>query len=612
MKLKKLLKNLLLITTIILASCVEDGLDGVNGTNGTNGVDGNNIVTNISTELAGTNCTNGGIKIQLGLDTNSNNTLDDSEITNTDYICNGSNGTNGYNVLIATETENEGTNCTNGGLKINIGLDINNDEILEASEITVIDYICNGQTVSEYFSTLAKISLGDGVPEISAFDSKTKTIFSTNSEAREVDVIDISNLSSPQIKSAIDITAYGGNVNSVACKNGYLAIAVEAEEATNNGKIVTFKTDDLSTPYTQITAGALPDMVTFTPDGKYIIAANEGEPNKDYTIDPKGSITLIDVETQATTQIYFDNFNSQEAALEANGFRVFGPGADLSTDVEPEYITVSSDSKTAFIALQENNGIAKLDIDSKTITDIYPLGTKNYSEIFFDLSDKDDMAGKLSYWPVLSFYQPDAIDYFEINGTGYIISANEGDARDYDGYSEEERVEDLTLDPTSYPEAATLQETVNLGRLKVTTANGDIDNDGDIDQIYGYGARSFSIWSTNGVQLFDSGNEFTLKGLFDFGNYPENRSDDKGTEPEAVTTFTENNNTYAIIGLERSGDVLIYNISDIYNPVFVQRLRNTSPEGLVIVDAANSPNGKTLLIVSNESSDDGTLNIYTK
>ncbi len=262
--------------------------------------------------------------------------------------------------------------------------------------------------------------------------------------------------------------------------------------------------------------------------------------------------------------------------------------------------------------MQENNGIAKLDINTKTITDIYPLGTKDYSKVLLDLSDKDNTAGNLNTWSVLSYYQPDAIDYFEINGTGYIITANEGDARDYDGFSEEVRAEDLNLDPTAYPNAAVLQQRENLGRLKVTTANGDTDGDGDIDQIYGYGARSFSIWSTDGQQLFDSGNEFTLKSIFDFGNYPENRSDDKGTEPEAVTTFTEGNNTFAVVGLERSGDVLVYNISDIYNPIFVQRLRNTSPEGLTIVNATDSPNGKTLLIVANEFPETATLNIYSK
>ncbi|MEM1259133.1 MAG: choice-of-anchor I family protein [Bacteroidota bacterium] len=463
-----------------------------------------------------------------------------------------------------------------------------------------------------FFSSLAQVSLGDGVPEISTYDANTQTVFATNSEAMEVDVIDISDPTSPQIGAAIDVTAFGGNVNSVASQNGLLAIAVEAATATDNGSIVIFDTSNLTTPMAQVTAGALPDMVTFTPDGSYILAANEGEPNDDYTIDPVGSITIIEVATMTATQVFFDSFNANEAMLEAEGFRVFGPGADLSTDVEPEYITVSSDSQTAFIALQENNGIAKLDIASKTITDIYPLGTKDYSEVAFDLSDEDGVIGNLKTWPVLSFYQPDAIDYFEIGGTGYLITANEGDARDYDGYSEEERGDDLTLDPTAYPDAANLQLPENLGRLKVTTANGDTDDDGDIDQIYGYGARSFSIWTTTGELLFDSGNEFSLLTLFDFGNYPENRSDDKGTEPEAVTTYSDGTDTFAIIGLERSGDVLVYNINDIFNPRFEQRLRNTSPEGLLVISPEDSPNGRTLLVVANEFPDNANLNIYYK
>lgn len=509
-------------------------------------------------------------------------------------------------VLLTTSTLL--TSCQDGEDGINGADGVNGENGIDGIDGT--DGV-NGKDIT-FFATQSRIALGDGVAEISAYDAQTQHVFSTNAEAKEVEVINIANPKQPQIQAPIDITAYGGNVNSVACSNGFLAIAVEAQEATENGKIILFKTNNLTTPYLQATAGALPDMVTFTPDGKYVLAANEGEPNAMYTVDPEGSITVIEVATKAITQIDFNAFNAQEATLEAQGFRVFGPNATLSQDVEPEYITVSSDSKTAFIALQENNGIAKLDIASKTITDIYPLGTKDFSEVRFDISNKDEIVGNLKTWPVLSYYQPDAIDYFEIAGTGYIITANEGDARDYEGYSEEVRGADLNLDPNTYEDAESLQKDENLGRLKVTTANGDTDNDGDTDQIYAYGGRSFSIWNTRGNLMFDSGNAFTLKTLFEFGSYPESRSDDKGTEPEAVTTFVEGENTFAVIGLERSGDVLIYNISDIYNPVFIQRLRNTSPEGLLVIDAAVSPNGKTLLVVSNEHPDDATLNIYSK
>ncbi|MGY6648409.1 choice-of-anchor I family protein [Wenyingzhuangia sp. IMCC45574] len=479
---------------------------------------------------------------------------------------------------------------------------------------------------NNYFSSVSSIEFGEGIAEISAFDINTNTLFSTNPDKKRIEVIDVKDITAPTIGTPIDITTFGGNVNSVACKGGFLAIAIENDIKTDNGKIIIFNTSDLSTPYAEIEAGALPDMVTFTPDGKYILAANEGEPNDDYTVDPEGTITMIEVATKTSSQINFHAFNPDKATLEASGFRVFGPGANLSRDIEPEYITTSSDSKFAFISLQENNGMAKLDIASKTITNIYPFGTKDYNDYYFDFSDKDGQVGKFSHAPVLSFYQPDAIDYFEIDGNGYIITANEGDAREYNGspgFVEESRLSDIDintdspifdvdeLDIAPADRAAfidKIQKNENLGRLKITLVNGKRGS--GYDRIYSYGARSFSIWNTNGKQIYDSGNELALLSLNQFGSYPDNRSADKGTEPEAVTTFKDGDTTFAVIGLERSGDVLVYNISNVNAPIFLQRLKNTSPEGLLIVDAANSPNGKTLLIVSNEKGAKH-INIYS-
>jgi len=457
------------------------------------------------------------------------------------------------------------------------------------------------------FTKVSDIAMSDqGVPEISAYDIATKQIFSTNTEAKKVEIIDISDIQNPRLKTAIDITPYGGNLNSVSVNNGLLAIAIEGnDKVLNPGRVVVFKTDDLTTPTINIEAGFLPDMVIFTPDGKYILSANEGEPNDDNTVDPKGSVTIINVETKEVNTIDFTSFNSQKDALELQGFRVFGKTNgvlnDLDVDVEPEFITVSEDSKTAYISLQENNGIAVLDLVSKTFTSILPLGTKDFNNFQFDVSDKDDLF-QLKNWNVKSFYQPDAIDYFSVNGTGFLISANEGDARDYDGFSEEKRVKKVTLDPTAYPDAEELQKDENLGRLKITIANGDTDNDGDIDQIFGYGGRSFSIWNTNGSLVYDSGNFLTTK-TNELGTYAEGRSDDKGTEPESVVTYAIGESVYAFIGLERTGDVFIFDITNTQAPNFIKSLPNTSPEGLLIVPAAESPNGKDLIIVSNEFPD---------
>ena len=469
---------------------------------------------------------------------------------------------------------------------------------------------------NETFSKVSSISLGEGVGEISAYDKETKQLFVVNTTKKAVDVIDLSNPETPVNKTPISVTNYGGNLNSVDVKDGKLAIAVEGnDKSSDKGKIVVFNTSDLTKTYGKFEAGYLPDMVKFTPDGKYILSANEGEPNDDNTVDPEGSISIVDINAKTISTIDFKSFNSKEADLEKDHFRVFGETNgeknNLAQDVEPEYIAISKDSKTAWVSLQENNGLAKVDIASKTITEIYPLGVKDYSleENKFDFSDKDDKVQWINA-PVKSYFQPDAIDYFEVGQTGYIITANEGDSRDYDGFSEEERVDDLDLDPTKFPEAATLQLKENLGRLKITTAYGDTDNDGDYDELFGYGARSFSIFDTNGNLVFDSGNMLGKKSD-ELGNYPDKRSDDKGVEPEAVITYSLNQKVFAAIGLERSGDVLIYDITDVNQPVFVQNLENTSPEGLLIVSKEDSPNGKTLLIVCNEHPDDATVNVYS-
>lgn len=459
---------------------------------------------------------------------------------------------------------------------------------------------------------------GEASAEITAFDPTTNKIFVVNNDddlgLSEISVYDVTDISTPIKGASIDLSATGAP-NSVAVSNGLLAIAVEATVKQNLGSVLVYDTDTQALQATY-TVGALPDMVTFTPDGTSILVANEGEPNDDYTVDPKGSISIIDVVSGTVTNLEFDAFNGQEAALEANGFRVFGPGATLAQDVEPEYITVADDSQTAFVSLQENNGIAVIDLNSNTITQILPLGFKDYAiagnEI--DPSDKDDVK-ELRNVPVLGMFQPDAITFTSINGADYIITANEGDARDYDAFSEESRVEDLDLDATMYPNAAMLQEETNLGRLKITTALGDIDDDGDFDQIVSYGTRSFTIWDTAGNIVFDSGNEIATRTLAltpERFNDNDGRSDDKGAEPESVTVLNLGDERYILfVGLERNDQVLVYDITNPSSPQFLQlisRSEDEAPEGLLVIPALDSPTDNDLLIVSNE--DSGTVTIY--
>ncbi|RKR15347.1 hypothetical protein CLV91_1432 [Maribacter vaceletii] len=462
-------------------------------------------------------------------------------------------------------------------------------------------------------STSVNGSGDEGFAEISAFDAKTGKLFVVNPNEQEISVWDISN---PSATIKLTSIALPGTPNSVAAQDGLLAVAVESDPKQLDGQIVTFNTET-QVQVNTYNAGALPDMVTFSPDGKYIISANEGEPNDDYTVDPEGSISVVNIKENEINTLFFGAYNGQTIG---NDFRVFGPGASLSEDVEPEYVAVSEDSKYAYVTLQENNGIAVVDLGSMTITNVYGLGTKDFSlpENTMDASNKDDIVGNFKNWPVLSYYMPDAMTFSKIGGSEYLITANEGDARDYDGYSEEERVKDLTLDETAYPNAEELQLDENLGRLKITTANGDTDGDGDFDQIYGYGARSFTIWDTAGSKIYDSGDHIGKKTfelnpeLFnnDEGEV-DDRSDDKGAEPESVTTLKIGNSTLLFVGLERTGGVMVYDITTPTAPVFVNWLYNAediAPEGLIVIPSKDSPTKENLLVVTNEVSN--TITIY--
>ena len=453
----------------------------------------------------------------------------------------------------------------------------------------------------------------EGAAEISAFDPATDQLFVVNnSGATAVDVVDLSDPDNPQFVTSIDMTGFGGGVNSVAVKDGMLAIANENNNKQADGNVVIFNTDDLVAEVAVVGTGVLPDMVTFSPDGRWILTANEGEPNDAYTVDPLGSVTFIDIENNFNAFNYsFLPFNGQEASLKEAGVRVFGPGATLAQDLEPEYITVSDDSQTAYVTLQENNALAVVDLTTQTISDILPLGFKSWdsSDLAIDVSNEDGEINPTSNNPIIGMYQPDAIEFFRINGIPYLITANEGDARDYDGFSEEERVADLNLDPSVFPNAATLQLEENLGRLNITTTLGDDDNDGDYEAIYAYGARSFTIWNAwDGSIVFDSGTDTEDRSIA-AGSYPDNRSDDKGTEPEGVDVGVIGGRTYAFIGLERADAVLVYDITNPRLPIFKQHLdAGDAPEGILFIDGGDSPNGQPTLVVSSE--DDGSVKIY--
>ncbi|HMB91282.1 MAG TPA: choice-of-anchor I family protein, partial [Rhodothermales bacterium] len=477
----------------------------------------------------------------------------------------------------------------------------------------------------------------EGAAEIVAYDAPTQRLFFVNAESNDVVVLDISDPANPIEVFTLDPSDYGNEANSVAISNGLVAVAVEADPSQDPGQVVFYDTDGNALAHYPV--GALPDAVVFTPDGTRVIVANEGEPNDDYDVDPEGSVSIIDisagVNSGGVTSVGFADFNadgSRASELPAE-VRIFGPNATVAQDLEPEYIAVSQYGSMAYVTLQENNALAIIDVEAGTVQEIVSLGFKDHSlaENRIDASNRDD-AVNFQTWPVLGMYQPDAIAAYSHQGTTYLVTANEGDARDYDAFSEEERVEDLTLDPDAYPDAATLQMEENLGRLNSTTATGDTDGDGDIDQIYAYGARSFSIWTADGTLVYDSADDFEritaerfpneFNATNDENDTFDNRSDDKGPEPEGIVLGTVGMRTYAFIGLERIGGVMVYDVTDPLAPVFLDYVTSRDftgdaeagtagdlgPEGLAYIPAADSPNGQNLLVVSNEVS--GSVAIF--
>lgn len=503
----------------------------------------------------------------------------------------------------------------------------------------------NYDNISISLSRLGQHQTGvfaEGAAEIVAYDANTHRVFAINASAASVDVLDVNDPANPMLIATIDATALGASANSVDVHKGVVAVAIEANDKQAKGVVAFYDATSLSL-LNSVPVGALPDMVTFTPNGRYVLVANEGEPNADYTVDPEGSVSVIDlrggIKHARVSTADFHRFNGKEEALRAQGIRIFGPGATASMDFEPEYITVSSDSRTAWVSLQEANALAMIDIQHARVIDLQPLGTKDHSLTGneLDASDKDS-AINITNWPIKGMYMPDTIASYNFRGRTFIVTANEGDSRDYDGYSEEVRVKDLTLDPLAYPNAADLQKSGNLGRLKTTTANGDTDGDGDVDEIYSYGARSFSIRNARGDLVFDSGADFEritaalLPDAFNSNNDENNsfdsRSDDKGPEPEGLALGEIKGHTFAFIGLERIGGVMVYDVTNPYDVQYVDYINNRDfvvdaqlpdgstnplagdlgPEGLKFIPAHQSPNHKPMLVVGNEVS--GTTTLY--
>ena len=518
----------------------------------------------------------------------------------------------------------------------------------------------------------------EGAAEIVAYQASKKWIYAINSSGDDAvvnilpadtfdtaalvkdneGVINVTNLTSVITLSLSEHTQ--GDANSIAIdeNNNLLAVAMAAKNTGDTGKIAFYDISGDSPVFIKnVTVGFLPDMVTFTHNGAKVVVANEGEPSGDYSVDPEGSISIIDITNNVIADtainIDFKAYNNKQTELEAQGVVFANPNGrtingnlintTVAMDLEPEYVSISKDNKYAYVSIQENNALAIVNLEDNSLG-LKGLGFKDWSSLQLDASDKDGGVNFKSYPGLYGMYQPDTISSFSWKGANFIVTANEGDAREYffdttdeadciakggldydedDGclaYIDESRVEDLTL-------AANFDYLNNddddIGRLKVTTIKGDTNNDGQYESLYGYGARSFTIWDSNGLVVFDSGDDIaritaSVHGESFNNNEDENngdsRSDDKGAEPEALAIGKIDDRTFAFIGLERMGGIMAYDITNPYNVQFEDYFYNRglikganitgdlAPEGMVFVSAEQSATGNPLLIVGNEIS----------
>lgn len=460
--------------------------------------------------------------------------------------------------------------------------------------------------------TYATGAFDEAAAEIIGYDAARHRAFVVNAMAGTLDVLD---LSDPTTPTKVDTLSTPG-ANCVDVEDGLIAVAVQAPEKTDPGRVLFFDAATLA-PRGSVPAGALPDMVTFSPNGQWVLTANEGEPSgyEDGDVDPAGSITVVDlragVDNATARTAGFTAWDGREDELRADGVRIFGPGASASQDLEPEYVAVSHDSRRAWVSLQENNAFAIVDIPSATVRDVVPLGLKDHAlpENALDADDRDGIA--IAPRPVLGMYQPDSVVTTRHRGRTYVVSANEGDAREYDGFEEEVRVKDLTLDQAVFAGAAV------PGRLQVTSTSPQ-GPDG-YTALQSFGARSISVWDEDGALVWDSGS--ALERLvaerdpahFNSDEDLDNRSDAKGPEPEGLALGSVRGRTYAFVGLERISSIAVFDITDPTAPTVAGYASNRlggdlGPEGLLFVPGDDSPNGKPLLLVGNEVS--GTTTVW--
>lgn len=474
--------------------------------------------------------------------------------------------------------------------------------------------------------------------EVPAFHAGSKRLFVVNA-SHGMDIIDISDASAPRRVSSV---AQPGTT-SVAVHGDIIALAAMGSDPLTKGTVRFF--DPHGGDLGRVTVGYGPDMVAFTQDGRLLLVACEGEAPQAAdgdtgVFDPPGSISLVDlsdgVGSAKVIDLGFEAFEAQRDVLLERGLRVVTPGRTLAEDLEPEYISISPDGRHAFVTLQENNAIAVVDLAERRVRSIEPLGFRDCSQPGMGIDAVVDGAGNPQPVPLLALFQPDSIVAFDHAGETWLVTANEGEARE-----------------GSFTEAISWREATKA-LLGAEPLQGESPPWGDVivsrvpapaslgGRFCVFGSRSVSLWrfdphTSRITHAWDSGDQIEriiakeTPRLFNVdhrsGPKIDARSRSKGPEPEGLALGTIAGRRIVFVALERTGGVMALDVTDPARPSFVGRFESRDPEvdlsidadgdgvpdhwasagdlgpeALAFIPASASPSGEDLLVVCYEVS----------
>ena len=373
------------------------------------------------------------------------------------------------------------------------------------------------------------------VAEISSVTADGNTLIHTDAAAQRIGFLDIRVPHTPKGLGTLNLKTEGhfkDEPTSVATFGDYLLVAVDetgGDFAHPRGRVDIVRISD-RTRVKSIDLKGQPDSIAISPAGapgkpKAAIAienqrdeeANEGNLPQP----PTGFIQTIDLsgkpENWAATPVRFEGENGELLGV------VKKAGLDTPEDLEPEYVSINKKNQLA-VTLQENNGVAIVDLQKNRITDVFSAGKAEIKRVDLKSDKEINPTGTLPETP----REPDAIAWLDNN---HIATANEGDWKG--------------------------------------------------------GTRGWTVFDTHGKVVWDAGNSLENLAI-QHGLHNDKRAPKKGVEIEGIATARMNGTNYAFVGSERSNFVAVYNVNDPAHPEFVQMLfSNNGPEGILPIPQRN-------------------------